>query len=253
MDNCKIIEDLLPSYCDGLTSEESNALITEHTATCPQCARLLERMSAEPKREILDHREQFRRAMAAYEQKYKITALRVSLCCMVAVLLVICIWANSFQIALLFAGIDKDHMTVIEDSATLNTGWTTQYILHETGGEYTLTTVTKHDFWNFWYVDSVESTDGAEKPYIVTPWFGSISYRWFDGMELTSDVECNFLYVGNNAVSAIEIAPEEIPGDVSVKVNQTGNLYWILITSDNDSALNQFQPIQLLLEKGFIE
>ena len=31
---CEIIRDLLPSYVDGLTSEESNREITAHVAEC---------------------------------------------------------------------------------------------------------------------------------------------------------------------------------------------------------------------------
>ena len=34
---CEIIRDLLPSYVDGLTSEESNREITAHVAECAPC------------------------------------------------------------------------------------------------------------------------------------------------------------------------------------------------------------------------
>jgi predicted anti-sigma-YlaC factor YlaD len=35
--NCNIVTDLLPSYTDGLTSEESNQLIEEHLTSCESC------------------------------------------------------------------------------------------------------------------------------------------------------------------------------------------------------------------------
>ncbi|WP_078380741.1 zf-HC2 domain-containing protein [Sutcliffiella halmapala] len=34
---CKVIEDLLPLYVDGLTSNESNQMIEEHLKTCHEC------------------------------------------------------------------------------------------------------------------------------------------------------------------------------------------------------------------------
>ncbi len=39
---CEIIKDLLPSYCDGVCSEETAAEIESHIAGCPDCQRLLE-------------------------------------------------------------------------------------------------------------------------------------------------------------------------------------------------------------------
>ena len=38
---CEIIRDLLPSYVDGLTSEESNREITAHVAECAPCKEIL--------------------------------------------------------------------------------------------------------------------------------------------------------------------------------------------------------------------
>ncbi len=44
---CEIIRDLLPSYIDGLTSEESNIEIEKHLETCPDCRKVLEKMRKE--------------------------------------------------------------------------------------------------------------------------------------------------------------------------------------------------------------
>ena len=38
---CKIVEDMLPIYYDGVCSEESAMLIEEHLKNCTQCSRLL--------------------------------------------------------------------------------------------------------------------------------------------------------------------------------------------------------------------
>lgn len=42
--DCNIIRDLLPSYVDKLTSDESNAAIEEHIKNCPACKEILENM-----------------------------------------------------------------------------------------------------------------------------------------------------------------------------------------------------------------
>jgi len=43
MNECKIVEDLLPLYAENLTNEETSAFIREHTAGCERCGKLLKR------------------------------------------------------------------------------------------------------------------------------------------------------------------------------------------------------------------
>lgn len=47
MMECGIIRDLLPSYVDGLTSEESNQAVEEHVKECAECKDFLNAMRAE--------------------------------------------------------------------------------------------------------------------------------------------------------------------------------------------------------------
>lgn len=46
---CEIIKDLLPSYVDSLTSDESNFEIEEHLKNCSDCAQVYEQMKADIK------------------------------------------------------------------------------------------------------------------------------------------------------------------------------------------------------------
>ena len=39
--SCKVIEDMLPMYYDGVCSDESAMLVEEHMKECPQCSRVL--------------------------------------------------------------------------------------------------------------------------------------------------------------------------------------------------------------------
>ncbi len=42
--NCKIVQDLLPNYIDGLTNEETNLFIEEHLKECSKCKQIFENM-----------------------------------------------------------------------------------------------------------------------------------------------------------------------------------------------------------------
>lgn len=44
---CKVIQDLLPLYIDGLTSEESNKEIEKHLKTCKECRECCQEMKGE--------------------------------------------------------------------------------------------------------------------------------------------------------------------------------------------------------------
>ncbi|MBQ8780107.1 MAG: zf-HC2 domain-containing protein [Oscillospiraceae bacterium] len=51
---CEIINDLLPLYCDGLTSQVSNEEIEKHLDGCKECTAVYESMRAENKTDIPD-------------------------------------------------------------------------------------------------------------------------------------------------------------------------------------------------------
>ena len=46
MNVCKIIEDILPLYVDGLLQEETAELVKKHLATCPACAKMEKQLKA---------------------------------------------------------------------------------------------------------------------------------------------------------------------------------------------------------------
>ena len=44
--DCELVKDLLPSYVDGLTSDETNEFIESHVKECPECKALLNDMKS---------------------------------------------------------------------------------------------------------------------------------------------------------------------------------------------------------------
>lgn len=49
--NCKVIEDLIPLYCEGLCSDETRALVDAHIKDCDACRKLCETTPQEPQPE----------------------------------------------------------------------------------------------------------------------------------------------------------------------------------------------------------
>ena len=45
--SCKVVEDLLPMYYDGVCSDDSAALIETHLKECPQCKKVLADLQTE--------------------------------------------------------------------------------------------------------------------------------------------------------------------------------------------------------------
>lgn len=58
---CEMIQDLLPLYADGLTSQETNHIIEEHLKTCGECSRLYQRMKEDISGENAGKQEENRR------------------------------------------------------------------------------------------------------------------------------------------------------------------------------------------------
>ena len=96
MNECKIVEDLLPLYAEDLTSEESGAFIREHAKSCERCARLLERC-AEPMPEPEENPEQMKKALRRDTLKVKlkgiVTFVLVLAACFGPVIGLVCYYA----------------------------------------------------------------------------------------------------------------------------------------------------------------
>lgn len=55
---CAIVRDLLPSYVEGLTSEETNQAVEAHLVICPDCARLRAELAAPETAETAEQRRE---------------------------------------------------------------------------------------------------------------------------------------------------------------------------------------------------
>ena len=87
---CKIVEDMLPIYYDGVCSEESAMLIEEHLKNCTQCSRLLTDLHTEI--EISEKPVDDLKPLLRIQKKWKKSKrvyLRTGICATLAVLVLV--------------------------------------------------------------------------------------------------------------------------------------------------------------------
>ncbi|MGG7214160.1 zf-HC2 domain-containing protein [Clostridium nigeriense] len=90
--SCRIIEDLLPLYVDGVCSEESKKYIESHISTCEECHKKLEEMKYSiPKSEIqnnIDDGAMLKKLSDTWKAKTKLN-IKSSIFCIIIYVLTI--------------------------------------------------------------------------------------------------------------------------------------------------------------------
>lgn len=84
--SCKVIEDILPMYYDGVCSEESAALVEEHIKECPQCSHILAELRSDivaPQKNVDDIKP-----LKKIQKSYKRTRMRWIIAITVILLLI---------------------------------------------------------------------------------------------------------------------------------------------------------------------
>ena len=79
---CEIVQDLLPSYVDGLTSDETNEVVKDHLADCVSCRDMYERMkadetSAEENSEVMEKEKKEINFLKKIKQKHRLNLMLV--------------------------------------------------------------------------------------------------------------------------------------------------------------------------------
>ena len=80
---CKIVQDLLPSYIDKLTSNESNQFIENHLKNCKSCNKILNTLKHEEKVSNVDEKE----AIKKFNIKLKHKNLKIILITIILIIL----------------------------------------------------------------------------------------------------------------------------------------------------------------------
>lgn len=254
MDNCRIVEDLLPSYFDNLTSPESSALVEAHIARCPDCAGILAAMKKRQTGEEQEKkREEFRKALRFYELHHRVRALWIVLACTLAVIVFFVLQAFSAEMALVSRGISLEDAELVTASVPYlekdseKTGYG-QLIWSRNGEEKGVLAYLQRNALGFWYVVSVV-TAGSDDGY------NPDSFLWLDtawnryGADFESDTVAHVVFVGDNAVKYIDFPQDELPEGAQALVRQKQNHYMIYVTCIMESGTNYVWNVREILDK----
>ena len=83
---CEIIRDLLPSYIDGLTSDESNQVVEEHLYGCEECQELLDQMKQDIRdpQEIIVNKKKIKPFKKVKKMIWKAVLATIIVCALIA-------------------------------------------------------------------------------------------------------------------------------------------------------------------------
>ncbi len=254
MDDCNIVTDLLPTYCDELTSGETNTFIRTHLNNCQSCSRLLEQMQnrREQQKEADIRRAEFKAAVAVYECRYRTRVYLVALACLLLIAIFFAFRACSFDLAIAASGLNRKQLEVVQEPTTNADGKMFQVVFSQTKEDYGALAYLTKNALGFWTIDAVEIAT-PDKPY------GAAQIVWSEylfsiyGGQPQITTVFHVVYAGNNAIGSFEQLPQEhIPGNVAVLATQHVSNYYVHVITVLPSGGTAFGILPLLKESNLI-
>ena len=255
MDECKVIADLLPTYCDELTGWDTNTWILAHLNSCPNCSRLLEKMKQDrdKKIEVELQMANFRAALSGYQQRHKNRMRLLGVFCLLLVAAFFVLRAFSLDMAISASGLRRTSADVVYGHPAEDSNKEFQVIRSRTkeGERPALAYLTKNAL-GFWSVSSVQ---------IATPdqLGGTAQILWNDFIysnhfgEPDIGVVMHRVYVGDNAIGALNQFPQDqLPDNVSVEITQNSAYYCIHVITVVYGSGTSFDILPLLKENNLI-
>jgi len=252
MDECKIVTDLLPTYCDDLTGEQTNNFIRTHLDSCASCTRLLERMQQdrEQQKEADIRRIEFKTALAGYERKHKMRVRLLMLTCVLLIAVFFVFRACSFDLAIATSGLNREELTVVQEPITDNKGKVFQIVFSQTKEGDGVLAYLEKNMLGFWSVNHVAMPDAS---------YGVAQIVWMEGLFSNNfgvpDITIVFhaVYAGCNAIDSIEKLPKEAyPENVAVLVTQNSSNYYVHVITVLPDGGSPFDILPLLKENNLI-
>ena len=247
MDDCRIVTDLLPSYCDDLTSWETNTYIRTHLNTCPGCRKLLEQMQQRQKPQEADiRRAKFKAALEEYEHRHKVRQGIILLIFLVLLAGFFVAMAFSRDIALASKRLDLVH--IMQEPTVSGTKEFQIVACRTKDGDNALVWLEKTRY-GFWLVSATEVAT-PDQPAQIT-WFEQL-YSIYGGEPNITPIS-HTVYTGCNATRSFENIPyDQIPGNVTVMAEQFASDYYIHVTTVLPDGGTAFDILPLLQESGLI-
>jgi hypothetical protein len=119
--------------------------------------------------------------------------------------------------------------------------------------DITIVHLTKNK-WGFWKIKNSQKNKDIETDVLSYKWLIHAGAKQFN-YELNPyfEKELHVLYYGTNALKLVKFKPGEIPENVTINIQQAGNVYYIHLISFADlELLNSIDIPEILLENAII-
>lgn len=150
--NCKIVQDLLPNYIEGLTNEETNSFIEEHLNECSDCKKTLENMKKDVDLNVPKRNNKEVKYIKKFNRKLKV--LRNILLVVLAFVLIFV--GNTFRKYIIIKGLAKK-----AEETSKSTNYHIKATKIEGGMTGTYETYVKNG--NIVYMIEIQSGKGTQK------------------------------------------------------------------------------------------
>ncbi|MBR1540238.1 MAG: zf-HC2 domain-containing protein [Clostridia bacterium] len=131
----KLVQDLFPSYIDGLTTSETNAYIEEHLANCGECQKVLENMKTKIQEE--NHTD-LNDAKVRYAKKVNKRLRILKILILIIILAIIVFFADFYRKLMILKKLDQlgnqylnENNYIITKIGNADAGWEIGYLMRE--------------------------------------------------------------------------------------------------------------------------
>lgn len=126
--NCDIIQDLLPSYCDKISSNSTNKLVEEHLQKCEKCKLALKNMNKVVEADILDNQDKEINYLKGLKKRTKILIILssiITIIILISIFVINVLNKNILLNKLLYVDVNKFNVEYMYMSEEINMETTT--------------------------------------------------------------------------------------------------------------------------------
>ena len=224
--DCKIIQDLLPSYTDGITSQETNNYIEDHLKNCIECRDTLKNMNKEIElNENIEQKEELKYLRGFKNRRNIIVVLSIlfTICLCIGILLVrVPINPDRFNVEWMYMSnnelniyLNTDYSNIVVTGEVENNEERKEVIIKVKGG------IPNGISGGYYGINAnIDIDENTENVYIEGA-FGKRKLIWSKNMDVMTKEEWENWYIG-------EYIPEQLEGTQGIYYEDIkGKKQWI--------------------------
>lgn len=251
MEKCRIVQDLIPIYRDGLTNEQTSVFVEQHTASCPKCRTLLEKMSESVGVADGIKKAEFQEPSREYALQHYVKVQSVVLLCMLLLVIAAVLCYFSLDIGISLRGLNICY--TIEQTVSDITEQDTKLLLAKDADNNLVLVRANKNAIGVWTTHIIDTSKGESVPIVSASWYNQMGMHFFDPYENTYAINWNHVYCGNNATRIVKFRDGQIPENVTVRIEQQRSMYIVHVISYADPAVtNNFDVLSILRQNGCI-